>query len=249
MLYPKGWGLYGTRRSYTRPLGSVAASAIKAREARIRNVCLLVEGEDGYCVPLKKLKDVVETYRELSSATIHLYSLPGDPDKAADSGRLLAAMAEAVKADGVQGDIERAFKGRPDAVDEFLRPLKCLDPRQYALGVSSYPIMVIHKTMPWKQMRWGYGSPQIYKTAINGAQAQRAISVWGEAHGGVVVPALACFETPSPGEGAAQLRGDAERVLLRDGKPIVEGCFLWAEPALDAQERAFLREWAEKYNW
>lgn len=251
LTHPKGWGLYFTRHIYGLSASEVAGRAQKARKARVRNIVLLCEGEDGYVADTRKIRDVAIAYQELAGVDVRLYSLIGEDSVAhpAKAGERLAAAVEAVRARGPVADIERAFRKLPDAVVAFLAPLLQLDPRTHDVGVSSYPIMSWHPDIPWGQMRWGWGNPQIYKTAANRAIARQALGSWREAHG-VAIPAIAGFDTASPGDGREQLQGDANRVLLDDkGQCDVPGALVWADSALDSSERAFMAEWAERWGW
>jgi hypothetical protein len=249
--HPKGWGIFCTRRVYARPAGEVVMAAQRALKARIRNVALLVEAEDGHLPDRDDLLRVATTYKEIASCNVYVYSLPGlhGPNKieaARRAGERLRDAFELVDGRGAVPDIERAFRGLPEAARAYLAPLLHIPD----IGITSYPVMNMHPAMPWEVMRWGWGCPQVYKTAANRGVARQALVSWGEAHGGVVVPALACFETTAPGESAAQLKGDAERVLLDDKQQCsVPGAWLWSDAALDGQERSFLRKWAEQWNW
>ena len=97
-------------------------------------------------------------------------------------------------------------------------------------------------------------------SAASGLRSRASVEDWrawwpsvAGAHRGrgrVVLPSLAVYETTSPGEGAAQLRGDLERVCTSSsGLVDVPGVCLWSEPQLSLSEAIEAGQWAERAGW
>lgn len=251
---PRGVGVYLFRQTREWSPKDAARQAARAREARVRWVVLCAEAEDGWRADLDVLARVAETYRELASARVWLYGLHApkviehEPERAAE--RLCAALHR-IGADGLVFDSEKACKGRPAQTRAFVRTAVDRIDERHGFAVTSYPLRELHPTLPWEELAIGVGQPQIYATATNRRRARRALEQWRAVHGhGAVVPLLAAYDTESPGEGAAQLRGDLRRVCVDDeGRCDVPGLGIWADPQLDQHERRVLAEWSDAQGW
>lgn len=250
LLHPTGVGVYA-RGAPIRP--------DRLRAARCSWVALMVESVDGRVTPLSELHRQADRARKGGATSTWLWALHGPSvvsDGKAAAARLTRHLA-ALDADGVILDIEASHKGKPLACRELV--MATLDglTERTGLGVTSYPLAATHPTMPWEEMRAGWGSPQCYATAGSEARSRRSVSEWRAWHGQhvdasprIVVPSLACFETTSPGTGAAQLRGDLERVCLDEtGACDVPGICLWSEPQLSLTEAIEVGEWAQRVGW
>lgn len=222
----------------------------------------MVESVDGRVTPLSELQRQADRARKGGARSLWLWGLHGakataEPKAAAE--RLTRHLA-ALSADGVILDIEAAHKGKPllcrDLVSATIDGLT----ERTGLGVTSFPTIKAHPTMPWAEMRAGWGSPQLYQTAGSEVRSRASVEDWrawwpsiAGAHVGrsrVIIPSLAVYETTSPGEGAAQLRGDLDRVCLdASGACDVPGICLWSEPQLSLSEAIEVGMFAERVGW
>lgn len=249
-LHPCGIGVYA-RGKPIRP------HILQA--ARCRWVALMVESVDGRVVPLSELRAQARRARQGGARDIWLWALHGAGvvDDARGAAHRLTRHLAAVDGAGVILDVEAAHKGKPLACRELVRATLDGLTETTGLGITSYPLAAMHPTMPWEEMRAGWGSPQCYETAGSEARSRRSVTEWRAWHGQhgidyprVVVPSLACYETTSPGTGAAQLRGDLERVCLGEGGSCdVPGVCLWSEPQLSLTEAIEAGEWAQRWGW
>jgi len=228
------------------------------RAAKVRWAALMVETAHGAVAPLSTLVRHARLARQGGAEQVWLWALHGPA--AANEGKQAAARLTrhlaALSADGVILDIEASHKGKPLACRELVNATLDGLTERTGLGVTSYPLASAHPTMPWAEMRAGWGSPQCYATAGSDARSHRAVEEWRAWHGGVgyakprvVIPSLACYETTSPGEGVAQLRGDLERVCTTGGVVDVPGICLWSEPQLSLTEAVELGEFARRAGW
>lgn len=246
-----GIGVFLTRITRAWDSSAAAAHAAKAREARVRNVVLCAEGDDGWTAPPIVLARAAETYRELASARVWVYALHSpraaeEPERAAER---LGGALHVTEGAGIVLDIERAFRGRPDAVRKLVATAIDQLSERSSLAVTSYPLARHIPDLPWHELRAGVGVPQVYQTAASRRDARDAIAEWRTRHGRVV-PALAGFDTRSSGVGAEQLLGDLVRVCTDDdGHVDVDGVLIWQDAALDHQERRVLAEWSERNAW
>ncbi len=250
--HPKGVGVYA-RGAAIRP--------DTLRAARCRWAAIMVESVDGRVVPLSDLHRQCDRARKGGARSIWLWALhgpkaAGEPKAAAE--RLTRHLAP-LSADGVILDIEAAHKGKPLLCrDLVIATIDGLTERT-GLGVTSFPTIKAHPTMPWAEMRAGWGSPQLYSSAGSEPRSRASVEDWrawwpsveGAHHGRsrVIIPSLAAYETTSPGEGAAQLRGDLERVCMDDGVVDVPGICLWSEPQLSLTEAIEVGQFAERVGW
>lgn len=250
---PRGFGLFCRRITREWDAGDAARYAAKIRAARVRTVALCAEGEDGFVAKPIVIARAAETVRELASARVVVYSLPSpdavrrEPERVAE--RLHVARI-AAGADGLIGDHEIAFKGRLEQAVRYRRVLLDGADEGVWVGSTSYPIPEWHPDIPWTELAIGAGIPQLYETARDRRLARRAIADWRALHGRDVQPALAAFETSSPGEGVVQLQGDLLRVCIDDAGALdVDGAWIWVDAALDAEERRVMAAWAERCGW
>lgn len=250
---PRGLGLFAMRITREWDPARAAAYAAKVRAAQIRTVALCAEGEDGWRAAPIVLARAADVLQELAGARVVVYSLPSvravaeEPERVAE--RLHAARIAAGAA-GVIGDHELAFKGRRAEAIRYRGALLDGADEGVWIGSTSYPIADYHPDLPWDDLALGMGIPQLYESARHRGLARRALAEYRARHAGDVQPALAAFETSSPGEGAAQLQGDLLRVCLDDTEKVdVTGAWIWVDAALEADERRVLAAWAERCGW
>lgn len=239
-LTPRGVGVYA-RAKPIRPH--------VLRAARCRWVALMVESVDGRVTPLSELRAQAKRARDGGAESIWLWALHGHAAANAgkESARRLTRHLADLDADGVILDIEASHKGKPLAAREMVTAALDDLTERTGLGVTSFPLRASHPTMPWAEMSAGWGSPQIYDTARDRGLARRAVSEWRE-NGRVVIPSIAAYDTRSAGDGAAQLRGDLERVCLDDdGVCDVPGLIIWSEPQLSLSEAIELGQFSERW--
>jgi hypothetical protein len=261
---PRGLAAFAMRLGPAAAEKSVEQLATRAMSARIKHVYLCAEAEDGWTSPLELLQQWGRVFAEHGIAA-HPYSFWGElasatPEPSAD--RLLAAV-DALESSACVADVERAFrnvaKRRP--LDALMSRLDAgASVRGVALGVCSYPVAEFHSPIGWKALRRGaYGVPMVYATAGDRSMSRKGVvgyrEGWPELTNSPrlsrpVTPALALFETPSPGEGAGQLGGDIQRVCVDPaGRYDVDGVALWSLQQLGRDEARVLADVAARRGW
>jgi len=242
-MNPTGVGIYLTRAAY-KP--GVEQRAAKAKAARCRWVALCIAGDDGWEAAPPGIATVAEAYRELGIA-VWVWSLDSR-EHARDPSRVATRLLDALSAAGGAGvalDIEAAYKGTQGVVGRVVSKVVDGLTERHGLGVTSYPIARYHPDLPWAEMGVGWGGPQLYRTAERSDLSAIALEDWKKTHD-VVIPHFAAFDVGAPDRGtqAPQLRSH-----LRLTPPESPAIAIWADAALDDEERAVLAGFAVKRGW
>ena len=258
---PRGMGAYVRGDVAGWSSADASRRAALARSARLRWVVLMVEAVDGRRPDLTDLQRAATAYHE-QGLSVGLWAFPHptrrDPEYAVEAleRALVGLESVGVPCAGAILDVEATDGGRmrPSAAwaRELVQRADALCGPARWLGVTSYPVQAWHR-LPWSDIEHprAWGSPQLYRSALEPDVVRRSLREWGDRYG-ALVPSLPVYDvsggTMAP---AAQLERALDAVLLdaRTGRPRVPGAALWSEPQIDRAEAAVLRAWAERHGW
>lgn len=258
---PRGLGAYVRGDVASWSSADAARRAAVARSARLRWVALMVEAVDGRRVDLQDLQRAATAYAEQGLA-VGLWTFPHpvkrDPEYAVEAleRALVGLESVGVPCAGAILDVEATDGGRMRPSAAWARELvqradELVGPTRW-LGVTSYPVQRWHR-LPWAdlQLPRAWGSPQLYRSALEPDIVRTSLREWGTGYG-ALVPSLPVYDVSGGALApAAQLERVLDAVLLdaRTGRPRVPGAALWSEPQIDRAEASVLRAWAERHGW
>lgn len=258
---PRGLGAYVRGDVSGWSSADAARRAALARSARLRWVTLMVEAVDGRRVDLPDLQRAATAYAEQGIA-VALWTFPHptrrDPEYAVEAleRALVGIESVGVPCAGAILDVEATDGGRmrPSAAwaRELVTRTDALVVPSRWLGVTSYGMQAWHR-MPWAdlQLPRAWGSPQLYRSALEPDIVRTSLREWGAGYG-ALVPSLPVYDVSGGALApAAQLERVLDAVLLdaRTGRPRVPGAAIWSEPQIDRAEASVLRAWAERHGW
>lgn len=248
-LVPQGFSTYF--RNPTDNMEDAVKAAKLCQAAAMPWVALMVEGNNGYQVPLARNRKYADEMKKLG-IQVAVWSFPGDERASTvaaseDAALLLTMTARELGAMCVIADVELPYKKRSTELAAFLDTIKATKDATMSFGVVSYPIPSFHPTLDWETFRvCDWGGPLFYETASDPSLIAKGKSEWSQLTP-VLIPSLSAFGD-SGVVGAERLKGDISRVC---GTPAatVPAAMLWSYPQTDDAKRAVTRDMATQYGW
>lgn len=240
---PYGWGTYC--RNIANNVSDALALVRRCQESSIEWVALMVEGNNGYKVPLDATRTYAQTLQSAGIAVI-VWTFPGDARAASvqesrEAANLALSYAEEVGADAVLLDIEKPYKGKPEELRTLIETTEFGLGEGMSLGIVSFAVPSWHPTLDktyFSLAHWG--SPMIYDVTDQPATIEKAGAEWSALVAGPVIPSLWT---------QGNLASDIVRVFGESAPARFEGGIIWSEQQITAAQRVSLHASAQRYGW
>ena len=250
---PFGFGFY-LRRMGSKPKQQDIDSLIKRLKAsKATWASLMVEAEDGFINPKSNLKPYVDALHS-NGIKVWLWTFPGHARASSASNAISAANLIIEyhnefndKIDGIQLDVEIAFKGKQQALNAFINEVVNNKAKNNIKHITfvSYPIPSFHKDIDWTCLsKCDSGSPMLYDSAKDKKWIDKSYNEYTK-YNKNWYPSLATYETEAAGSEEVQLKGDLDRVFEGNGQRNIQSAIFWAENTTNDAERKVLADYSD----